>query len=316
MRQKIRCLVIIAIATIILVGCIAIPVPLPPRGNLYTTKNKIEDLVDDGVSKSVVIEQLGNPLKYRSTSMSYKACYEPFGVGVLLVAAGGMGADFQQFRGETNCFELTLNFDQDGLLTGYQKNPWQGDIDFLQEDLMLVTLANQNDAVAKRLWLQSIGYRSSDDYENDLSEAEAYIGEAIKLAEDGDPNTMYHIYLAMYDAYIHPVAAWDWLCKAADLGHENARIEVAYWHRKSNWALTNSGRIAWLRKAHVRPDDCIAYLWYTLAANGNEKRLGIRDDLFTETLSSGEIIEAQGMVKNWKSGQCEKELSLAIENEK
>ena len=304
---------IAAISVCILSGCI--PVPLPPRGDIYISEHKIEELVDNGASKAEVVERLGKPVKYRKTSMSYKACSIPAGVGVLVVG-GFYGASFEEFRGETKCFELTLNFDQDGLLRGYQKNPWQGDIDFLQEDLMLVTLANQNDAVAKRLWLQSIGYRSSDDYENDISEAEAYIGEAIKLAEDGDPNTMYHIYLAMYDAYIHPVAAWDWLCKAADLGHENARIEVAYWHRKSNWALTNSGRIAWLRKAHVRPDDCIAYLWYTLAANGNEKRLGIRDDLFTETLSSGEIKEAQDMVNNWKSGQCEKELSLAIENEK
>ena len=149
MRQLISCSVIVGITTIILVGCIAIPVPLPPRGNLYTTENKIEDLVDDGVSKTEVIEQLGNPLKYRSSSMSYKACHEPFGIGVLLVAAGGMGADFQQFRGETNCFELLLDFDQDGRLIAYQEIPWQGRTYSAQEDMMLMTLADQGDAVAK-----------------------------------------------------------------------------------------------------------------------------------------------------------------------
>ena len=119
----------------------------------------------------------------------------------------------------------------------------------------------------------------------------------------------------MYESYIEPVAAWTWLCKAADQGHENAQIEVAYWHRESNWALANSDRIAWLRKAHVQSDDRIAYLWYTLAANGNEKRLGIRDDLFTETLSGNEIKEAQDMVSNWKPGECERELLTGIGNE-
>ena len=131
----------------------------------------------------------------------------------------------------------------------------------------------------------------------------------------GDPDAMYLVYLGLYDAYSDPVTAWTWLCKAADQGHESARIEVAYWHRQSNWELATSGRIAWLHRAHVHPDDRVAYLWYTLAANGNEKRLGIRDDLFTETLSSGEIKEAQDMVNNWKPGECERELSTGIGNE-
>ena len=52
-----------------------------------------------------------------------------------------------------------------------------------------------------------------------------------------------------------------------------------------------------------------------LAANFNEKRLGRRDDLFTETLSGNEIKEAQDMVINWKPGEYERELSLGIGNE-
>ena len=125
-----------------------------------------------------------------------------------------------------------------------------------------------------------------------------------KLAEEGNTKAMYRVYIGMRDDYIEPVSAWEWLCKAADLGYENAQTEVAYWHRESNWEILRSDRVGWLRKAKIRADDRIAYLWYTLAAKGDDKRLQIRDNLFSETLSKEEVTEAEDMVINWKPGQC------------
>jgi hypothetical protein len=129
--------------------------------------------------------------------------------------------------------------------------------------------------------------------------------ETRKLAEEGDAKAMYHVYRGMRNDHIEPVSAWEWLCKGADLGYENAQIEVAYWHRESNWEYARPNRIEWLRKAKIRADDRIAYLWYTLAAKGDDKRLRIRDNLFSETLSEKEIAEAKDMVSNWKPGQCQ-----------
>jgi hypothetical protein len=128
--------------------------------------------------------------------------------------------------------------------------------------------------------------------------------ETRSLAKAGDAKAMYNIYLGKRDDYNEPVAAWGWLCTAADLEYENAQIEVAYWHRESNWEFARPDRVEWLRKAEIRADDRIAYLWYTLAAKGNDKRLSIRDNLFSETLSENEMAEAQDMVNNWKPGQC------------
>jgi len=132
--------------------------------------------------------------------------------------------------------------------------------------------------------------------------------ETLKLllesAETGEPESQYEVFLSMRNAYIEPVSAWKWLCKAADLGYENAQIEVAYWHRESNWEFAQSDRIEWLHKANIRADDRIAYLWYTLASNGDDKRLRIRNNLFSETLSKKEIAEAKDLVRNWKPGQC------------
>ena len=129
--------------------------------------------------------------------------------------------------------------------------------------------------------------------------------ETRKRAEEGDAKAMYRIYLGMRDDYKKPIDAWIWLCNAADRGYEGAQIEIAYWHRESNWELTQSDRIEWLRNAKIQADDRIAYLWYTLAANGDENRLRIRDYLFSETLSKKEIAEAEDMVSNWKPGQCQ-----------
>ena len=135
-----------------------------------------------------------------------------------------------------------------------------------------------------------------------------YEAETLKLllgsAELGEPDSQYEVFLLMRNAYIEPVSAWEWLCKAADLGYENAQIEVAYWHRESNWKFAQPDRIEWLHKANIRADDRIAYLWYTLASNGDDKRLRIRNNLFSETLSKKEIAEAKDMVRNWKPGQC------------
>ena len=135
-----------------------------------------------------------------------------------------------------------------------------------------------------------------------------YETETLKLllesAELGEPESQYEVFLSMSNACIEPVSAWKWLCKAADLGYENAQIEVAYWHRESNWKFAQPDRVEWLHKANIRADDRIAYLWYTLASSGDDKRLRIRNNLFSETLSKKEIAEARDMVRNWKPGQC------------
>ena len=312
MEQRIRCLGLSVLAACFLAGCIFIPIPLTPSGDLLTTENDIQDLVDNGASKTEVIGKLGDPLKYRKTSMSYSACREPAGVGLLLFIVANNGdyiAGTPEIRGERQCFELLLDFDLDNHLTGYQEIPWQYDFNLEQETRMLMRLADQDDAIAKRLWEQSRTYKSLER----KSQEESSLEVTTKLAEAGDPKAMYQVYLTMYDLYIEPRAAWTWLCKAADKGHENTRIEVAYWHRKSNWGLAESSRITWLRNAPVHADDRIAYLWYTLAANGNEKRLRIRNDLFMETLSRKEVTEANIMVRSWKPGQCERELTEETE---
>jgi len=327
--------------------------------------------------------------------MSYKACGKTFGFGYIMCLGYQCGGD--DFR-SSECFKLVLEFDDENHLLSYQEIPWpHGGIDSAEEDMMVLKLADQGDALARSIWEQSYTYKRmiSDESEAewklskvigtycpnaDLGHADAqkHIGdryyhstyeikadlisayvwyslavnggnkgaaeqldslinelstqqlikaqiqleewepgqcksdleehrskETRKLAEEGDAKAMYRVYRGMSDEHIEPVAAWGWLCKAADRGYENAQIEVAYWHRESNWGYARLDRVEWLRKAKIRADDRIAYLWYTLAAKGDDKRLRIRDNQFSETLSEKEIVEAKDMVSNWEPGQCQ-----------
>lgn len=132
-------------------GCIAIPVPLLPGDGIYKVEADIEQLVESKATKIEVIEKLGKPRKYRTKSISYGACRESGGVGLLLIAAGGLGGDFAEYKGDDVCVELLLNFDGADRLSGYQETSWTNNYYRSDERLILARLANQGDLVAA--WL-------------------------------------------------------------------------------------------------------------------------------------------------------------------
>ena len=140
----------------------------------------------------------------------------------------------------------------------------------------------------------------------------AYInGEAkgaMPNAGSGDVESMYNSYLTMSRNYQNPLDAWKWLCRVADLGYAKAQAEVAYWHHSNAWRHVKPKRLSWLEKAGVQQNNKIAYLWYSLAANGRIHELQTRDKLFSGVFSNEEISEAKEMITNWAPGQCEHDL--------
>jgi TPR repeat protein len=129
-----------------------------------------------------------------------------------------------------------------------------------------------------------------------------------KRAEEGDAEAMYLIFDALSSNIKEPVAAWEWLCKAADQGYVKAQVEIAHWHRTTTWEFGQPDRLEWLREAGIHADDQIAYLWYTIAAREDDNRLRTRNNLFYGKLTEEGIIEAKDMVRNWKPGQCQRDL--------
>lgn len=279
-------LLVVLTTTLLLIACVPPPLPLLPKDVSYVTENEVEELVSKSVSREYVVETLGMPLRYKRHEISYEYCLEKGGFYI---------PDMDGYiHRERSCYELILEFDKQGVLRSYSKVPRRGQLDESAEDMRLRELGKQGDPIAQELWEKKA---RTDFY---------YLSNKDDI--EGDAKAMYGVYLGMSYEYIEPVTAWKWLCKAADLGYENAQIEVAYWHRESNWKNANPLRRTWMRKAGIQADDRIAYLWYTLAAKGNDKRLHIRDYLFSETLSEKEIAEAKDMVSNWKPGQCERSL--------
>jgi hypothetical protein len=272
---------IAAISVCILSGCI--PVPLPPRGDIYISEHKIEESVDNGASKAEVVEHLGKPVKYRKTSMSYKACSIPAGVGVLVV--GGLyGASFEEFRGETKCFELVLDFDLDNHLISYHEIPWEDDINFSQEDMMLKKLADQGDELAHQLWLQSAQYASELTFGTTQRQLQA-------LANEGNADAQLQLYWNEPD---HKDAL-KWLCRAADHGNAEAQYRLAVLYETGSNGVTKN-----LVKS---------YMWYQITASrGGYMRPADQAQRLREILTAEQAIQAEALLRNWKPGQCEREL--------
>ena len=324
MRERILELVITVSAASILAGCIAVPIPLLPGGDIYTTEQDIEDLVDKAASKNEVIEKLGTPLKYRLASMSYKACRESGGVGFLLIAVGGLGADFQEHRGETECFELQLDFDQDNKLLSYQKIQWQEESDYSKEDMILRDLGKQGDSIAQELWEQSTTFHTSrdeaivkerDERERGIIQRELASGGYSQLAEAGDANAQYRLY------FLEGRSRVKWLCRSADQGHVDARLGLAYLYRSGTYGFPQ--------------DYAHSYMWYRLSALGELKEEvdelieKLKNPSFWNPIACSrgqacyiakQIFDLQGILtptglgeadhilENWQPGQCERNL--------
>jgi hypothetical protein len=281
-------LLVVLTTTLLLTACVPpVPVPLLPKDASYITENEVEELVSKSVSREYVVETLGMPLRYTRHEISYEYCRQKGGIYIPDMDG--------YFNRKLSCYELILKFDKQGVLRSYSKVPRRGQLDESAEDMHLRELGKQGDPIAQELWEKKS--RVDFDYMRKQEDIE------------GDAKLMYRAYRGMSYEYIDPVSAWKWLCKAADMGYENAQLEVAYWHRENSWKIAKPHRREWIREAGIQADDRIAYLWYTLAAKGDDKRLQIRDYLFSEpfsgeTLSGKEIAEAKDMVSNWKPGQC------------
>jgi hypothetical protein len=240
----------------LLSACI-FPFPFLPRDITTITEHEIEELISVSATRREIIERFGSPLRYRKNEISYKVCRTKGGVSY--VFTGGLyGGEIGKSGGQPECHEYILLFDAKDSLIGFHEIASEPEIDKRVEVLYLRTLGEQGDPIAQEIWEKES--RTNFYYLSKLED----IG--------GDAKAMYRVYLGMSYEYIEPVAAWEWLCGAANLGYENAQIEVAYWHRESNWEHARPERIEWLRKAKIRADDRIAYVWYTLAAKGGNKR--------------------------------------------
>jgi len=126
-----------------------------------------------------------------------------------------------------------------------------------------------------------------------------------RLAQEGDATAAYAMYAMLSDERETIVDAWKYLCSAASAGNAKAQAEVGYWHRQSVFEFSLK-QLPWIRtQIGIRPNDRIAYAWYTLAAAaGDPKAMNVRNKLIAPRMTAQDVTEAQRLAAAWKPGDC------------
>jgi TPR repeat protein len=189
------------------VGCVF--VPLPPGKNVYITENDIRALLYNDASQDEVIKILDRPARQYESDISYRACQKGAGELTLILLYPLVG--YEVYRDETECYELILHFDNNRLLTGYDKLPF--DTPF------------------------------SDNFKTPDGKALPTIRV---MAEKGFPESQWRLY---YEYGQKPEDIL-WLCRSADNGYAKAQFHVGdlYWNA-SNIQGNKSKAFVWYRLA-------------------------------------------------------------------
>jgi len=98
--------------------------------------------------------------------------------------------------------------------------------------------------------------------------------------------------------------ALGWLCKSADLDNQEARSIMA--------DIYEYGGYVWVKKGAVQQDYKLAYVWHGLSGLYDQEDLQFFAD---RHLNSAELSEAKNMLREWRPGQCEKDLGLVSHTE-
>ena len=271
----------LSIVIIGLAGCIIAPVPLPSTvGDLDESNKEIELLLNNDATKREVVKELGDPLKYRESSLSYLACSGSARIMFLFIPLTPYheDADHAVKRFKPKCFELQLEFNHQNHLVNYQQIPWSGEFDFNEEELQRRELAHHGDTLSHQLWQQMV--RSGI--------PEKHLDKMVERGND-------EIYLSMYWEDPSDTNALRWLCRSADNENTKARFRL--------------GLLYEMGSEGVPKDSIKAYMWYRLAAYrgdymmASEQARRLREEQTTEQLSHAEYL-----IQEWSPGQCEQEL--------
>jgi len=296
-------------------GCL--PIPLLPSGQIHSLEDDIEELVDKSATKSEVIENLGNPLKYSKTSMSYKACGKAAGFAyILCVPLACTGGDLRS----SECVELLLEFDNKSRLITYQEIPWQEDYSSVKDDINLLKLADQSDNVARRLWEESSTYRYKLTSGNGATQVKG-------LAAEGDAE----VQLQLYWNDLSVDVGLKWLCRAADQGHREARTQLGKLYQYGSQKFFQLGKLyqygsqnIYFQRASIQIDSDYpkACMWFHLAGKAqiydkleekdNQSVLLPYDSAEVERtakiMTAYELKKAKILIRDWEPGQCDRDL--------
>ena len=304
-------------------GCV-LPVPLnAPKSHGLLEESVLKSLV--GLNQREVSGRLGEPIRVITGPNETYHLYEGRDYpGTTLIVDR---VYLEQYRVRLHCYLLVIDQTEKvaryKIETGYEqedsytvndqfgrsvtppRGPERDCTDFLWTQKEFEKLAKQHSAAEKSIVVAKLkGKLASGDYEAALELARTHKNfDALhRLAEKGRKEAGYDLFLLLNDRQDTVIEAFEWLCRAANLGYAKAQSEIAYWHRNEVWASPGLQTVP-IRKAGLTPDNRVAYMWLTIAAkNGDENALTARK--YISGLTDEEIAIADRWARNWKPGQC------------
>ena len=136
--------------------------------------------------------------------------------------------------------------------------------------------------------------------EEEIEKAEKATPELVKLeleANKGNADAQLKLFKEI--RAIYPKEALRWLCKSADLGNQEARFIMAKTYE--------NGGYTGIRKGDIQQSYKLAYVWHALSGLYDEEDLQFFAD---RHLTATELSEAKKLLREWRPGQCEKDLGL------
>ena len=282
-------------------GCVPIPVGSERPAELADNQT-LDSLI--GENKTTILTSLGRPnialVGEKSSYFIYGGHGDEYQL-LLMVYVPVAGPSY----GGGKLFCLLLEFDKENIFRRYEINRhsviWSDRenvsdcaLSFFTPDELAVFM--NEDAVIEA-YKQEVKQQRRKKVQDRL---DGSLDKAVK----GDPESQYKLFIIMSNEYIEPISAGEWLCKAANKGHNKAQKEVGFWYKESVWNIAKPERKAWLQKAGIHANNKVAYIWYTIAAKEDPDRLRTINDQFLEKLSDGELAEAKEIIRNWRPGEC------------
>jgi len=141
----------------------------------------------------------------------------------------------------------------------------------------------------------------------------------IDMAREGDSDAQWELYEKhLTDENV------TWLCRAADKGHTSARNELGELY------LYGSEQYRKFKNIHIEPDLPRSCMWFHLAGKADITELPQKKDSVlalapyetvelvrtANAMTDREMAKAEVLIRAWKPGQCERDLSLLTDEDR
>lgn len=117
-------------------------------------------------------------------------------------------------------------------------------------------------------------------------------------AESGDAEAAFRV--GTIYAESESPEAWAWYCQAANAGEPRSQTQLGDWHRTD----IDRGHVHRGFMMYITPDDRVAFMWYSLAAQNGSLIAAVREGELSGTLTKDQVTQAEQLFRAWKPGDC------------